>query len=233
MVIRTGFEDQYDPSVPHYFEDESYPPSSENNRRSIAEGFNELFVVNCAVHEERVTALPKGVSPPLHPWRLAAARPSRPKTDLAYANFSLGHPDHPEYTARRKRVYETIRPMDWITFENVGNQFGDWQLTWLEFYRRVGQHRFTISPQGNGVDCHRTWEALYMKSVPIVERSPEMSHFERLPILFTDDYSELTPEYLDEQYARILDTEYDFELLKLSHWKRKIAAAIDRSTAAS
>ena len=29
-----------------------------------------------------------------------------------------------------------------------------------EYLRTLGQHRFVLSPRGNGLDAHRTWEAL-------------------------------------------------------------------------
>jgi len=31
---------------------------------------------------------------------------------------------------------------------------------------------FTLSPAGAGLDCHRTWEALLLGSIPVVLRSP-------------------------------------------------------------
>jgi len=36
------------------------------------------------------------------------------------------------------------------------------------FWTKVGSHRFIVSPPGNGVDCHRTWETIAMGSIPIV-----------------------------------------------------------------
>ena len=30
---------------------------------------------------------------------------------------------------------------------------------------------FVASPSGNGLDCHRTWEALLLRSIPIVKVS--------------------------------------------------------------
>jgi hypothetical protein len=37
-------------------------------------------------------------------------------------------------------------------------------------YRKtVSRYMFIASPPGNGLDCHRTWEALYMGCIPIVE----------------------------------------------------------------
>ncbi|MEI6396960.1 MAG: hypothetical protein WCO48_02735 [Candidatus Taylorbacteria bacterium] len=34
----------------------------------------------------------------------------------------------------------------------------------------VHKSRFIASPRGRGLDCHRTWEAIYLKAVPIVLR---------------------------------------------------------------
>ena len=51
---------------------------------------------------------------------------------------------------------------------------------------------FTLSPAGNGVDCHKTWEALYMKSIPIVTRWYGAEEFKKLgiPIVIINDWSE-------------------------------------------
>ncbi|CAF4378106.1 unnamed protein product, partial [Adineta steineri] len=35
-------------------------------------------------------------------------------------------------------------------------------------YMRNRQYPFWLSPRGNGLDCHRTWEALYLDTIPIV-----------------------------------------------------------------
>ena len=36
------------------------------------------------------------------------------------------------------------------------------------FWEKCGEFQFVMSPMGNGVDCHRTWEALAMGSIPVV-----------------------------------------------------------------
>jgi len=52
---------------------------------------------------------------------------------------------------------------------------------------------FVASPPGNGLDCHRTWEALYVKTIPIVLRSVAMEYFAQhgLPIYIIDNWSDL------------------------------------------
>jgi hypothetical protein len=54
----------------------------------------------------------------------------------------------------------------------------------------VRKSQFVISPPGNGSDCHRTWEAIYLGAVPIVLR--EFWNFgDDLPVLIVDDYSQI------------------------------------------
>lgn len=51
--------------------------------------------------------------------------------------------------------------------------------------------RFVLSPPGNGADCHRTWEAIYLGAVPIVKRKFwPFSHL-NLPVLIINDWSDL------------------------------------------
>lgn len=41
-------------------------------------------------------------------------------------------------------------------------------LSFTDYLDEVANHEFVISPPGNGYDCHRTWEALYVGVRPIV-----------------------------------------------------------------
>ncbi len=50
---------------------------------------------------------------------------------------------------------------------------------------------FVISPPGNGPDCHRTWEALYMGAIPVVLKSQLANSLVKgMPILAVDSYEE-------------------------------------------
>ena len=41
----------------------------------------------------------------------------------------------------------------------------------LKDYRKVlSSSYFVISPPGNGIDCHRTWEAFIHKTIPVIEK---------------------------------------------------------------
>ena len=45
-------------------------------------------------------------------------------------------------------------------------------MTYKDFLDRMKQCKFMICPRGNAVDCHRNWEVLYMRRVPVMKRDP-------------------------------------------------------------
>ncbi len=61
------------------------------------------------------------------------------------------------------------------------------------------QHKnfsFTLSPRGNGLDCHRTWEALILHTIPIAKRSTLDQLYEGFPVVLVNSWEEVTPENL-------------------------------------
>jgi hypothetical protein len=52
--------------------------------------------------------------------------------------------------------------------QKSGYVFTEPNLSTRDYQRSVRQSRFVISPPGNGSDCHRTWEAIYLGAIPIV-----------------------------------------------------------------
>ncbi|CAM4798308.1 unnamed protein product [Rotaria magnacalcarata] len=62
--------------------------------------------------------------------------------------------------------------------------------------KEMGNAKFVASPPGNGLDCHRTWEAILMGAVPIVMRSRVDPLFEHENVLIIDDWNKVTVDYL-------------------------------------
>ena len=56
-----------------------------------------------------------------------------------------------------------------------------------------------ICPEGNAVDCHRNWEVLLLKRVPIMKRNPYLEEcYKDYPILWVDDYADVNKTLLAE-----------------------------------
>jgi hypothetical protein len=75
----------------------------------------------------------------------------------------------------------------------VSEKFGylnNTEMSITDYRRALASNMFVISPPGNGIDCHRTWEALYHKCIPVMERKNLLYPDVRLPILVCDSYEQ-------------------------------------------
>lgn len=87
------------------------------------------------------------------------------------------------------------------------------------YFQALPSYKFVVSPEGNGIDCHRHYEALMAGCIPIIERNPLVeSKYAGCPVLWTDDYSEITPAYLERVYPEMLDKVYDFSRLHIGFY---------------
>jgi len=93
------------------------------------------------------------------------------------------------------------------------------QLQSDSYFSLLPFYKFVISPEGNGIDCHRHYEALLAGCIPIIEFNEKIQEkYKGLPILYTTDYSEITPQYLEQKYSEMVNATYDFSRLFLSYY---------------
>ncbi len=89
----------------------------------------------------------------------------------------------------------------------------------FDFYNMLPNFKFVVSPEGNGIDCHRHYEALWAGCIPIVEENNMIKQkYGNVPILYTKDYTEINEEYLIKKYNEMLDASYDFSRLFLNSY---------------
>jgi len=87
-----------------------------------------------------------------------------------------------------------------------------------DYIEEMADHKYVISPPGNGIDCHRTWEALYVGCIPIVIENPIYNSWKDLPILQVKDYTAITQSLLDEFSSR----SFDLTKLNIEYWRNVI-----------
>ena len=136
-----------------------------------------------------------------------------PKHGLAYLNFNIE-----TYPKERKKVWDIFKNSSWTTATE--------KLSVEKYYFDLASHKFAFSPRGNGIDCHRTWEALYMKTIPIVKRTLAMEEFSDLPIYFVNDWSEITEDSLNKFYEKVQKSEFNLEKMKIGYWRERISSAL-------
>jgi len=99
-----------------------------------------------------------------------------------------------------------------------------WTIS-AKYRETLASYRFVASPPGNGFDCHRTWEALYLGTIPIVKRAAFFDAFPKLPALFVDDWKEAMDwdkEFLLQAYDRLSSKIGSCPYLWMDYWKGKI-----------
>lgn len=88
-----------------------------------------------------------------------------------------------------------------------------------------GQYAFSVSPMGNGLDCHRTWEDLALGCIIIVKTSPLDPLYKGLPVVIIKDWNEIHLDNLllwIQQYGDALTNSCYREKLTNRYWFNKI-----------
>lgn len=88
-------------------------------------------------------------------------------------------------------------------------------------WKKKGQYAFSVSPHGNGLDCHRTWEDLVLGCIVIVKTSPLDPLYKGLPVVIVKDWKEITQENLEkwlEQYGDAFTNPSYREKLTNAYW---------------
>jgi len=74
------------------------------------------------------------------------------------------------------------------------------RVNYPEYCRQIQAHKFMICPEGNAIDCHRNWEVLSLKRVPIMKKNPYLQEcYKDYPVLWVDDYADVNKTMLAER----------------------------------
>jgi hypothetical protein len=80
--------------------------------------------------------------------------------------------------------------------------------SWESYLNDLCQSDFVVSPPGNGLDCHRTWEAIMMGSIVITESSPLDYLFQDLPVISVKSFLGITDKDLIQPKSWNMDKLY-------------------------
>ena len=134
-------------------------------------------------------------------------------TSLVYLNCNIN-----TNIAQRKRCYNLSSEMGIVNIDKSN-------LTYVNYLDKIKEHKFILSPRGNGLDCHRTWEILMLKRIPIIKREGQMEKlYEGMPVLFVDDWKDILNMNLDEIYNQFCFDEQEY--LNFEFWKMKILSRV-------
>ena len=165
-----------------------------------------ISAVNAITHGDKVIPAPYGVQRKMNPDDDRIEQLTEwMKFDSKNNPNNLLYVSHNESSnAKRLGIKNLFYDKDWA-------EVNEQRVAYHTFLSNLSDSKFMICPVGNAIDCHRNWEVLYMRRVPVMTRDRYLEKlFENYPVLFIDKYSDVTEELLlanDDlfQQAQIMD----------------------------
>ena len=91
-----------------------------------------------------------------------------------------------------------------------------------KYLKNIKRFGFVLCPWGNGIDTHRFWETLYAGSIPVTKWHQTYKAAENLPVLFVDNYEDITEDLLRNYMDGLTLQNYNFEVLTKDYWVKRI-----------
>ena len=152
-----------------------------------------ISAVNAITHGDKVIPAPYGVQRRMNQSDDRIEKlidsmeyvPSNPR-GLLYVSHNESS------NAKRLGIKSLFYDKDWA-------EVNEQRVPYNVFLYNLSGSKFMICPVGNAIDCHRNWEVIYMRRVPVMTRDPYLEElYKDYPVLFVDDYSQVTKELLIE-----------------------------------
>lgn len=153
--------------------------------------------------------------------------PTALRKPLAFVDFQLSDTMHASFNRYlqfgedRTSIFNQLLPTGLIEYGGFMRR--------SELWKKKGEYAFSISPHGNGLDCHRTWEDMVLGCIVIVKTSPLDPLYEGLPVVIIKEWSEITEENLAKWHALFSDASTNAayrEKLTNAYWLKQIEQKI-------
>lgn len=129
------------------------------------------------------------------------------KINKLYCNFRLNT------NSKREKILESLLGYPYSYAAKI--------KPFKEYFEELKTYKFIASPRGNGIDCHRTWDALYAGSIPVVEGHFIYDTFD-LPIIQIKNWNELSIDMLHYKAEQLSKNSFNINQLTTLYWVEKI-----------
>lgn len=208
-----------------------------------------IFAQNCGLSHPKITPIPIGIdfhtiayASPQGAWGeigspteqeallqkiISTLKPTSERKKKAFVDFQLNdtmhgtQKRHLQFHEDRTTIFQKLLPTGVI-------DHGE-RMARSKLWEKKGEYAFSISPPGNGLDTHRTWEDLVLGCIVIVKSSSLNPLYEDLPVIIVQDWSEITEENMTlwlEKYPDALTNPSYREKLTNRYWIDKIKGDI-------
>ena len=185
--------------------------------------FAEVFSTNVLWPVRGVTAIPVGLENAHHRKNGVVSRFDRASKLNQQKPPTRTRDIGVSFNARtNEKVRSPLVPM----FRDAGHEFQAPVLHPRDYIHWVRSSKFIVSPPGNGHDCHRTWEAIYLGTIPVtLEGHLHPDLVTGCPILSVpsfEEFAKLSPMDLDRKFREIAAK--DSKMAYANYWVQRMTA---------
>jgi hypothetical protein len=170
---------------------------------SIKDYISKIYAINCIIKNPIIKKIPIGFSDNIydsHETFIKINQENNIKSIFVYMNFSINTNEK-----ERTNCFNKFSKYSWVTKEqNIPRE---------EFYRQLSKSKYTISPEGTGIDCHRIYESIFFDCIPIIKSCALNDLYKGMPVLIVKNWEDADEVFLNKNYNNLYD--------KLKDWKIK------------
>lgn len=175
-----------------------------------------IFAANAIGFRERLNVFPYGVQRPL--W----AFDNRKEILTDFINLKLTpnfnklvYMNYNQATNFEKRSFHLNfidKPFATVIMDRID---------YSDFLNNILNHLYVVCPEGRAIDCHRNWETIYMRRIPIMEWNKYYEElYKDIPVLFIDNFENINKNFLEDNIDKSIEKikSFDYESLTVDNY---------------
>ena len=207
---------------------------------------SHIFAQNSTISNDKITQIPIGVDYHTNAYKDKKTRISN--KEIRNQELIFQEIIKKSHTNKNKKIKlfvdfhlsDTIQNGPQKRYKELGENRGDifeklketqlvdyisYKIPREELWKIKSKYLFSVSPHGNGLDCHRTWEDLLLGCIVIVKKSSLDDLYKDLPVVIVDSWDEITEQNLflwKKKFEQLLENKTYKKKLYNSYWIQKI-----------
>jgi len=185
-------------------------PFTEKHYKLLEKYVKKVYTINNECSRDNVITIPIGFRDfPKNTYEIIKSiKVEKNKNILCYQNYVIN-----TNKIVRTEWYNKFSKKNWI-FTIDENQRKKDNIDEFKFYKHLSSSKYVLSPQGEGIECHRIYESIYFNSIPILKKGNKVmdKFYDKLPIIMVDDLNLITENFLTNNYKK--------NFSKLKKWKQ-------------
>jgi len=203
---------------------------SHNSDHSISNKYNKYlkdnkivkwYGQNCGISHPKLIPIPIGIANTQ--WdhgdektfqKIMGKIKSKKKEEKAYANFKIT-----TNRKHRQKVYKIVKNNKFVVKKKIKSYY--------KYLEELDEFKYSIVPRGNGQDCHRLWESLYLDTIPVIDDKKLFENFttgswEGTPIIFIKNWKKFSEELIIKEEKNLVIKNKWRKNLNFKYWKNLI-----------